>query len=223
MTILLLVALLLAYGCGMFLPLCFPNRPHIQNVMAHGSAAVASGFGIALGLIGLLAAEPLVISLPSSIPLLAFSLLLDSLAGFFVLTISLVGLAVSVFANGYVRDFYGRIPVSLLGLLYNGFLLSMVLVVMADNAFFFLIVWELMSLLSYFLVVSEHEKSDVRFAGLFYLIMTHVGTAFIVVTFLMFYQETGSFAFESFRSGEQTLPEGLRTARRGAENLPSQM
>ena len=61
---------------------------------------------------------------------------------------------------------------------------TMLLVVLADNAFFFLIVWELMSLLSYFLVVAEHEKPDVRFAGLFYLIMTHVGTAFIFVTFL---------------------------------------
>ncbi|MCA9457821.1 MAG: hypothetical protein KC587_14245, partial [Nitrospira sp.] len=178
MTIFLFLALLLAYACGMLLPLCFPHRPHIQNVMAHGSAAVAGGLGIALGLIGLLAPEPLVWFLPSSIPLLTFSLRLDSLSAFFVLTISLVGLAVSVFASGYVREFYGRIPVSLLGFLYNGFLLSMLLVVTADNAFFFLIVWELMSLLSYFLVVSEHEKPDVRFAGLFYLIMTHVGTAF---------------------------------------------
>lgn len=211
MTILLFLALLLAYACGMLLPLCFPSRPHIQNVIAHGSASVACGLGIVLGLIGLLASEPLVWFLSSSIPLLTFSLRLDSLSGFFVLTISLVGLAVSVFASGYVREFYGRIPVSLLGFLYNGFLLSMLLVVTADNAFFFLIVWELMSLFSYFLVVSEHEKPDVRFAGLFYLIMTHVGTAFILVTFLMFYQETGSFAFEAFRSADQSLPEGLRT------------
>ncbi|GJL59075.1 MAG: hydrogenase 4 subunit B [Nitrospirales bacterium] len=211
MTILLFLALLLAYACGMVLPLCFPGRPHIQNVIAHGSAAVAGGLGIVLGLVGLFASEPLVWFLPSSIPLLTFSLRLDSLSAFFVLTISLVGLAVSVFASGYVREFYGRIPVSLLGFLYNGFILSMLLVVTADNAFFFLIVWELMSLLSYFLVVSEHEKPDVRFAGLFYLIMTHVGTAFILMTFLMFYQETGSFAFESFRNADQSLPEGLRT------------
>jgi len=57
----------------------------------------------------------------------------------------------------------------------------MTLVVIADNGFFFLIVWELMSLLSYFLVVTEHEKAEVRYAGLFYLIMTHVGTAFIIL------------------------------------------
>ena len=70
----------------------------------------------------------------------------------------------------------------------------MTLVVIADNGFFFLIVWELMSLLSYFLVVTEHEKADVRYAGFFYLIMTHVGTAFIILTFLIFSsKEAGRF------------------------------
>src|SRR5262249_983513 len=99
----------------------------------------------------------------------------------------------------------------LLGSLYNGFLLSMTLVVLADNAFFFLIVWELMSLVSYFLVVTEHEKLDVRHAGFFYLIMTHVGTMFVILTFLIFFQESGSFSFEAFRHSEQPLPEGMRT------------
>jgi hydrogenase-4 component B len=87
----------------------------------------------------------------------------------------------------------------------------MTLVVLADNAFFFLIVWELMSLFSYFLVVTEHKKTDVRYAGLFYLIMTHVGTAFIMLTFLIFFQAGGSFSFEAFRHPEQPLPEGMRT------------
>ena len=87
----------------------------------------------------------------------------------------------------------------------------MTLVVIADNGFFFLIVWELMSLLSYFLVVTEHEKADVRYAGFFYLIMTHVGTAFIILTFLIFFQGGGSFSFETFRHPEQPLPEGMRT------------
>ena len=58
----------------------------------------------------------------------------------------------------------------------------MTLVVIADNGFFFLIVWELMSLLSYFLVVTEHEKAEVRYAGFFYFVMTHVGTAFIILS-----------------------------------------
>ena len=122
-----------------------------------------------------------------------------------------MSLASSIYALGYLTEFYGRVSIALLGSLFNGFLLSMTLVVLADNGFFFLIVWELMSLFSYFLVVTEHEKADVRYAGLFYLIMTHVGTAFIMLTFLIFFQAGGSFSFEAFRHPEQPLPEGMRT------------
>jgi hypothetical protein len=117
---------------------------------------------------------------PSALPLLTFAVRLDALSSFFLLTISLIGFAASIYAVGYVTAWYGHISIGLLGSLYNGFLLTMTLVTLADDGFFFLIAWELMSLVSYFLVVTEHEKADVRYAGLFYLIMTHVGTAFIV-------------------------------------------
>jgi len=206
-----LIGLLLSYGVGILLPVCFRKRPRMQNIVAHGLACMASALGILLGLSGLFATEPLTMSVSSTLPLLTFAVRIDPLAAFFVLTISLAGLAVSIYALSYVTEFYGRAPIGLLGSLYNGFLLSMILVVVADNGFFFLIVWELMSLVSYFLVVTEHEKAEVRYAGFFYLIMTHVGTAFILVTFLIFFQEAGSFSFEAFRHPEQPLPEGMRT------------
>ncbi|MEK6603713.1 MAG: hydrogenase 4 subunit B, partial [Nitrospirota bacterium] len=160
---------------------------------------------------GLAAESPFVFSLPSTLPLLRYAIRLDPLSAFFVLAISLVGVAVSVFALGYVREFYGRHSIGALGALYNAFLLSMTLVVLADDGFFFLVVWEIMSLVSYFLVVTEHEKADVRYAGFFYLIMTHVGTAFIIVTYLVFYQQAGSFSFEAFRNLSEPLPQGLRS------------
>lgn len=207
----LLIALLAIYIGGIILPPCFPGRARIQNLVAHGLAAGAGLVGIVLGLAGLLAPESWTASAESTIPFLTFAIRLDPLASFFVLTISLVGVAASVFALGYVTEFYGRSSIAAMGSLFNGFLLSMTLVVMADNGFMFLIVWELMSLLSYFLVVTEHEKAEVRYAGLFYLIMAHVGTAFIMLTFLIFFQKAGSFSFEAFRNLEQPLPEGMRT------------
>ena len=207
----LFIGLLAAYVAGIVLPSCFPGRPRIQNVLAHGLAAGAGVAGIVFGIAGLLAPAPLILSLPSTLPLLTFAIRLDPLASFFMLTISLAGLSAAIYALGYVTEFYGRVSLGALGSLFNGFLLSMTLVVIADNGFFFLIVWELMSLLSYFLVVTEHEKADVRYAGFFYLIMTHVGTAFIIIAFLIFFQGAGSFSFESFRHPEQPLPEGMRT------------
>lgn len=210
MAILLLLTLA-GYTVGLLLPLCASSRPRVQNILAHGLAGVGGVGGICLGITGLLAAEPFTASVPSTLPLLTFAIRLDPLASFFLLTISLVGLAASVYALGYVTELCGRVSISLLGSLFNGFLLSMTLVVIADNGFFFLLVWELMSLFSYFLVVTEHEKSDVRYAGLFYLIMTHVGTAFIVLTFLLLFQGSGSFSFEAFRQPDQALSDGMST------------
>jgi hydrogenase-4 component B len=202
--------LLAAYAAGMVLPIGL-RRLQAQSIASGICVAGATCAGIVLGFLGLTAPEPLTFSLGSTIPLLTFAIRLDALAAFFVLTISLVGFAASIYAIGYLRHFHGRGSVAALGALFNAFLCSMTLVVIADNGFFFLIVWELMSLTSYFLVVTEHENADVRYAGFFYLIMTHVGTAFIIVALLFFFQQGTSFSFDAFRHPEQPLSESLRT------------
>ena len=209
LTILFLV--LASYTAGVILPLCVPRMPQTQGVAGSICSCAASIFGIALGIIGLVASEPLTASVASTIPFLAFAVRLDPLSSFFVLTISLAGLAASIYAVGYLKEFHGRVSVAALAALTNGFLLSMTLVVIADNGFFFLIAWELMTLVSYFLVVTEHKKADVRYAGFFYLVMMHVGAAFVVLTYLILFQSSGSFSFEAFRHPEQSLPEAMRT------------
>ena len=208
----LLWILLGGYAVGILLPFCLPRRPEAQSLMVSAPPIVATSAGVVLGLLGLTSSESVTGSLASTIPLLTFAIRIDPLAAFFVLTISIAGLAASIYAIGYMRHFHGRASLPMLGSLFNGFLCSMTLVVLADNGFFFLIAWELMSLLSYFLVVTEHEKAEVRYAGLFYLIMTHVGTAFIILTFLVFFQAGGSFAFDAFRQSEQPLPESMKTS-----------
>ena len=206
----LLWILLGGYAVGMLLPLCLQRR-QAQSLASSICAIVATSTGIALGLLGLTASEPVTGSISSTIPLLTCAIRLDGLASFFLLTISLAGLAAAIYAIGYVRHFEGRASVGALGSLFNAFLGSMTLVVLADNGFFFLIVWELMSLGSYFLVVTEHEKAEVRHAGFFYLVMMHVGTAFILLTFLLLFQQGTSFSFDAFRHPEQPLSENLRT------------
>lgn len=199
------------YAVGILLPFYLLRRPETDSGAASIPAIVATSAGVVLGLLGLTSSEPVTGSLASTIPLLTMTIRLDPLAAFFILTISLVGLAASIYAIGYGRHFEGRTSVATLSALFNAFLGSMTLVVLADNAFFFLLAWELMSLLSYFLVVTEHEKAEVRYAGLFYVIMTHIGTAFIVVAFLIFFQSAGSFSFDAFRHPERPLSEGMRT------------
>ncbi len=200
------------YGAGILLPFIISRRPALQNRLTHGTAAAASAAGLLLGIGGMFLDSPAIFSVPSGLPLLEIQFRLDPLSAFFVLMISVTGLAVSLYATGYVREFEGRASIAVLGGLYNAFLLSMTLVVMADHGFLFLILWEVMSLVSYFLVVTEHEKPETRYAGLFYLVMTHIGTAFIMIAFLLLYQQAGTFSFEAFRSAGQAMPEVFRTA-----------
>jgi hydrogenase-4 component B len=59
--------------------------------------------GIALGISGLVASEPMTSSVGSAIPFLTFAVRLDPLASLFVLTISLAGLAASIYTMGYLK------------------------------------------------------------------------------------------------------------------------
>jgi hydrogenase-4 component B len=99
----LLFLLLVSYAIGVILPLCVPRMPQMQGVVGGVCGCAASIFGGALGISGLVASEPLTASIASAIPFLTCAVRLDSLSSFFVLTISLVGLAASIYALGYLK------------------------------------------------------------------------------------------------------------------------
>ncbi len=143
---------------------------------------------------------------------LKFGFFVDKLSAFFILIISITAFAVSIYSTGYVKEYFGKKNIGYLGFLYNIFILSMILVVSANNALMFLIVWEMMSIISYFLVVYEHEKPETRKAGFIYIVMTHIGTGFILLSFLILASSSGSFGFETFRSGAMAMPPLLRDA-----------
>ena len=136
---------------------------------------------------------------------LKFGFFIDRLSAFFILVISISVLAVSIYSTGYVREYFGKKNIGYLGFLYNIFILSMVFVASADNAVMFLIVWELMSVVSYFLVVYEHEKPETRKAGFIYIVMTHIGTGFIIMSFLIFVGTSGSYSFGTFAEAGKTM------------------
>lgn len=146
---------------------------------------------------------------PTFIPWVRFDFFLDGFAAFFILVISILALAFSLYSLGYNQEYYDR-HVGFLGFGGNLFLLSMVWVISANNALAFLIFWELMTLVSYFLVVYEYEKEESVRAGLIYLIMAHAGTALIMVSFFVLYKLTGSFSFDAFRTAGAGLPAYLK-------------
>jgi hydrogenase-4 component B len=216
-----LKAALLAYLLGAIGSLLGLGRERIANVLGFGCAATGGLLGIGAAILALASpagTAPAPIELwPSLIPYIRFTVKLDPLGAFFVLIVSALALALSIYSIGYARAFYGRKSVGILAAFYNALLLATTLVFLAANAFFFLIAWEIMALTAYCLVSFEHEKAETRNAGVLYFIMSHVGTGCLILGFLLLFQAAGGtspddYSFERFRALGEALSPGRRNA-----------
>jgi hydrogenase-4 component B len=132
--------------------------------------------------------------------------LFDPLSLFFVVVIFIVSIPSTIYAFGYLRGEYSPAKITLSWFLLSFFVLSLAAVVTAGNALIFLIAWEIMSLVSYFLVVFDttHERSIQ--AGTIYIIMTHIGTAFIIAAFMIMYRYAASFDLLALKNACQSMP-----------------
>src|SRR3990167_4344748 len=124
-----------------------------------------------------------------------FYLGVDPLSAFFLLTITVLFLFAGVYGYGYLKD-DAKKNLSAHYALYHLLLISMMLVVTAQNAVLFLIAWEMMALSSYFLITFYDEKKAVREAGYLYLIATHTGTFCLWIMFLLMARQSGSMNFD---------------------------
>ena len=102
--------------------------------------------------------------LPLGLPQLPFHLRLDGLSAYFLLLIGGVTAGVSTFAAGYFRKGEGT-PPGLICLEYHVFLASITMVVLADDAYVFMVMWETMAFSSFFLVQANHRIPEIRQAG----------------------------------------------------------
>src|SRR5439155_17531572 len=131
------------------------------------------------------------------IPWLGAHFRLDALAAFFLAVVNLGAAVASLFALGYGRhehDSRRVLP------FYPAFLAGMSLVVLADDAFSFLVSWEFMSLSSWALVMAHHRIADNARAGYIYLIMASAGTAALILTFGLLAGPDGGYTFAQMRA-----------------------
>jgi hydrogenase-4 component B len=211
----LLMLTLLGYVAGALAGLVFLRAERLANYFTFGCAALGALGGVVASVCALASgavAAPSVQLLPSLIPYLKFTIRLDPLGLFFTILVSLLGLAISIYSLGYARGFYGRKNVGVLGGFFNLLLLATTLVFLADNAFFFLLVWELMALMIYCLVSFEHEKEESRNAGVLYFVMSHIGTGCIMLGFLLLFRASGDYGFAGFHALGDHMSEGSRNA-----------
>jgi formate hydrogenlyase subunit 3/multisubunit Na+/H+ antiporter MnhD subunit len=162
-----------------------------------------AGGAIGLALCGVAASalftDPEVAVLAIGLPGLPFHLRLDSLSAFFLMVIAGAATGVSAFAAGYFRRGEGT-PPGLLCLEYHVFLASMALVVLADDAYAFMVMWETMALSSFFLVIANHRIPEIRRAGYLYLLIAHVGAIGILLCFGVLQADTGDYTFANMRA-----------------------
>jgi hydrogenase-4 component B len=142
---------------------------------------------------------PEVAVLPLGLPQLPFHLRLDTLSAFFLIVIGGVSAGVSAFAAGYFRKGEGT-PPGLICLEYHVFLASMAMVVIADDAYAFMVVWETMALSSFFLVMANHRIPEIRQAGFLYMLVAHVGALGILLCFGVLQANTGDYTFANMRA-----------------------
>src|SRR5258708_289847 len=99
-------------------------------------------------------------------------------------TIAVYGIALCATASLYGLG-YGRheeAPGRVLPF-FPAFLAGMNLVVLADDAFTFLFIWEFMSLSSWALVMAHHRRPGNAAAGYLYLLMASFGTLALILAF----------------------------------------
>lgn len=135
------------------------------------------------------------------LPDLPFHLRLDALSAFFLALLGLASAGISVFAGGYFRQGEGT-PPGLLCLHYHLFLAAMAMVILADDAYAFMVTWEVMALASFFLVTTNHRIAEIRRAGFLYLLVAHIGAISILLCFGVLQANTGDYTFANMRAQE---------------------
>ncbi|MCX7075556.1 MAG: proton-conducting transporter membrane subunit, partial [Methylococcales bacterium] len=160
-----------------------------------GLSAILAGVG------GLITSQIYLETLNLGLPWLPWHIHFDSLSALFYLIIGIAVFSISFYAPHYThvtqKDPQSFAVLSLFTGLFIG---GMLLVLLADDAFMFMIAWELMSVASYFLVAFDHENSANRRAAFLYLLMAEVGALLIILAFGVMASFADDFTFDALRA-----------------------
>jgi hydrogenase-4 component B len=193
--VLVVLALWLAIGfCGLL-------RQGSLGLVARGLFPLSALTGAALAFVAAasigLPAER--VTLLIGLPDLPMHARLDALSCVFLFLLGAASAGISVFSAGYFRKGQGTAP-GLLCLQYHLFLAAMGFVLVADDAYGFMVAWETMALSSYFLVTAQHGLPEIRRAGFLYVVIAHVGALSILLSFGVMQGGSWQFTFDAMRA-----------------------
>jgi hydrogenase-4 component B len=154
-----------------------------------------------------------------SIPRLAsLTLAVDPLSAVFLCISGLVLFPAAIFAGAEVKRTSNRGDPRTFTVLSLGLFASIGLIFIAGDAVLFLLGWEVMSILSYLLIVQGRDQQDKRVAaGYLLLAMGEAGTLAVALSFLLLAVNAKSLDFATLK----TAASGLSAAERWAIFLTS--
>ena len=179
------------------------SRSKIASEMIYGLTMAVCAVATA-GSIGWLlrgGAKTSALILPIGLPWLGAHFRLDSLASFFLVVVNFGGAAASLYGLGYGR--HEDAPQRVLPF-FPAFLAGMNLVILADDAFSYLLCWEFMSLASWALVLAHHREPGNARAGYVYLVMASFGTLALLLAFGLLAGPSGGYEFAAIRTARHT-------------------
>lgn len=190
-----------AYVVGGFLSLFFHGHEKVATLLS-GLSGIGGGIlGLWAILSMLIHGSPLLYEVyQGPFPFTQMPIRVDMLSAFMVGVISLLAIASSLYSLAYLQEYFGKGAWSM-GFFMNIFIASMLALTIMDNAFYFIIFFEVMSLSSYFLVISEQNEEAVK-AGNLYFFIAHAGSVLIMISFflLSYHTPNNSLNFEDFRA-----------------------
>ena len=176
------------------------HRRPIASTLVYAICLVVSLFIAALAIRGLVYnLQPATFTLPIGLPWIGAHFRVDALSLFFQVVVNLSAAVASLYALGYGR--HEERPGRVLPF-YPMFLAGMNIVLMADDAFSFLVGWEFMSLSSWALVLAHHHDPENRRAGYVYILMASFGTFALLLAFGLLAGQVGGYAFGDMRLAE---------------------
>lgn len=182
---------------GAIVALCLSKAENTAKVVACLFGIVAACCSIIAGATGIFGAEQF-ICFATPFNFANFTLLINPLSGLLLVAINILALVAWIYGLAYFDEYKGM-GLGAIGFFMNLFVASMNMVLTVDNAFWFLVFFELMSLTSYFLVIVEQKPQSIK-GGFLYFIMAHVGFFMIMLSYLIMAANTGSFEFATFRA-----------------------
>jgi hydrogenase-4 component B len=163
--------------------------------------ALVSLLACASAVVALLTHLSAALQLPLGLPWIGANFRIDVLSALFLTIVNLGGAGASIFGLGYGphEAFSARILP-----FFCIFLAAMNLVVLSDDAFTFLLSWELMSLASWALVLAHHGEPENVHTGFVYILMASFGTFALLLAFGLLAGPEGQYSFEAIRQHQPT-------------------